>query len=867
MSFGDIAKTTAAAGVPKIGLPVGGLSFLSGSGTQPITTSFYDSDSKIKILKSLTQIDPFIAWEALDLSEYSQKFLYEFVILNDGSVEKTFVFPINPQNITINVPAAVNVTATMRGILEEHNGAPLRQISIAGTTGVSPKNVISRDKPESESSLLTGLGKALFGDTIKAAQRTIKAAEETINAMDAAISGQGPEPKYNNAITSNLDVKKLQAELSLDYGYQTIHELARFLDFYLAKKKTSTGKNYRLVFQMHKDKMYYDVTLNNFSFIKSAGTLEYNYSLNLTAWKRRASPVGIRKAKTVDLGEQTKLDIGQRLGMAVNAIKKGRKTIAEAQGVLSAIKSDFQQVVNNINEAVLLSNDIIGLAISVVDFVGFGDPNNSVWSYMQTELNKTLALALSNPVFKALIDGIESLLTGLGQGLESQNSPAATTASKDLEDDGSILSAASPQNQQDYDYRSSVIFDPVIVSQAFQNTPVSSLNSSGLNEILEDQLEKIRLLTPDDLRQKRNFIANFTEDVENYFINNANSETGVDTSNVEILYALNEVVLGFDMLIAALEDSTDVREDDYNAFYRDFAISNGINFENSQSKFYVPFPYGSSLESLALNYLGNPDRWIEIAAINGLKAPYIDENGFEISLLNSAIGNSVTIADTSNLYIGQIVQVISDTKKPVSRKIKSIDQYSAIESIITFESVENETLSGYKLSDNARIKTFLPNTVNSLKLIAIPSQQDPTISGRIRLGAQIEDLNGIARTAKTDFLLNSDGDIVFTSGGDVKTASGLTNLIQAALIKLRTKTGYLIQHPEFGAGIEPGTSSSEIDVNLIFQAIKASFDEDERFSGILSTSIEKTGNAVNIKLLLGVAGSESLLPLETSIPI
>lgn len=76
-----------------------------------------------------------------------------------------------------------------------------------------------------------------------------------------------------------------------------------------------------------------------------------------------------------------------------------------------------------------------------------------------------------------------------------------------------------------------------------------------------------------------------------------------------------------------------------------------------------------------------------------------------------------------------------------------------------------------------------------------------------------------------------------------------------------------MQHPEFGAAIDPGTPTSEIDLKAVYEFIQSSFAEDERFSGILSSQIEKVGNSVTIKLLLGIAGSDSLLPLETSIPL
>ena len=49
------------------------------------------------------------------------------------------------------------------------------------------------------------------------------------------------------------------------------------------------------------------------------------------------------------------------------------------------------------------------------------------------------------------------------------------------------------------------------------------------------------------------------------------------------------------------------------------ARASGIAFTVPTSKFAVPFPYGMTLEMLAAQYLGSRDRWMEIAALNGLR--------------------------------------------------------------------------------------------------------------------------------------------------------------------------------------------------------------------------------------------------------
>jgi len=82
------------------------------------------------------------------LSRWSQKFPYRLLVLeskpdsnepksdNKYSLVSGFRLPVNPQEISVDTPFAIGVTVTSQGILEEHNGFPLKQISIQGTTGV-----------------------------------------------------------------------------------------------------------------------------------------------------------------------------------------------------------------------------------------------------------------------------------------------------------------------------------------------------------------------------------------------------------------------------------------------------------------------------------------------------------------------------------------------------------------------------------------------------------------------------------------------------------------------------------------------------------------------------------------------------------
>ena len=63
-------------------------------------------------------------------------------------------------------------------------------------------------------------------------------------------------------------------------------------------------------------------------------------------------------------------------------------------------------------------------------------------------------------------------------------------------------------------------------------------------------------------------------------------------------------------------------------FVSALAATSDIAFTIPNSKIQVPVPFGLTMEQIAMRYLGDPQLWLEIATLNDLREPYIDENGF-----------------------------------------------------------------------------------------------------------------------------------------------------------------------------------------------------------------------------------------------
>src|SRR5271166_1809368 len=115
---------------------------------------------------SSLQNDPFINFVGLNTSDFRQPYSYELCIFDGVNVIDSIVLPIAPQHIQMTTPPAINTTVTMKGIIEEHNGAPLRNITISGTMGVAPIDLM-QSGTQSSSNAITSYLNTIFKNTIQ----------------------------------------------------------------------------------------------------------------------------------------------------------------------------------------------------------------------------------------------------------------------------------------------------------------------------------------------------------------------------------------------------------------------------------------------------------------------------------------------------------------------------------------------------------------------------------------------------------------------------------------------------------------------------------------------------------------------------
>lgn len=750
-----------------------------------------------------------------------------------------FVLPITPQQLNITDQFAIGTTATLRGVGEEHNGVKFKMISCSGTMGVWPYRESVTHSPTSP-----GLIRSLFGGTLDAVGDVVTSIRNTVNAFTTGSTASKP-----------ITVHPQDSQAG-DYstGYYHAMALEQFLEQYAEAKKNPDNAGWRLVFDIPKQNQSLVVSPIGFTWAQNVNKpLEVNYSMQLRAWRRINLA---NKAVSVNLSIN-KVSPGL-LQTLLNTVTAARVVMAKSFDLIHAVRSDADKPLEILRQTSLLLKDGAGVGIAASDLPKqiARDYQSSITDFV---FNNRIAITQANtsPDVRRVVDNIVIDKNSV-EGLSSDAVAGGQVGVGALN-----FQNASPTNE--------VFAEPDRFFEVFDAVPTSSLSlTTNQQNELNDILDDIRTITVDDLREFRNTISELSYQISNHFgsstdyYNNlygkgpAQERTqplGLD--EYEILNALYGVMEGYDVLTATTYFD-DIQKTTNMEFVAGLADSSDIAFSIPNSKIIAPVPYGLTIEGIALRYLNDAQRWLEIATLNNLREPYIDETGFQKSLLSNGVDRQITVSDSENLYIGQLVTLKSATALPSPRKILGIDILSETSVLLTLDGAPD--LDTYTLADLAYLQAYLPGTVNSQQKIFIPSdllapEEDGIVTPSAVAG---DDLVGLS---KVDWLLTESGDLATTGFGDFRLSAGLTNLIQALKIKLGTVKGTMITNPEFGLGLRAGMSSSDLNAQNVYDTIAKLIADDDRFGGIEKLQIEQKPGVLTINLSVFLANQTGVLPL------
>jgi hypothetical protein len=813
--------------------------------------------------------DFFLNNYSINGTDWAKTYGYQFVILdaaNGNNQIASLSFNLAPQTINIDVPTAVTTAVAMKGIVENHNGAPLRKISIRGTTGVQPQLIgDASSQPGSENTL-----DFMFKNTIQAAGAVATQANQFASTIGSLLG---------NTNTPNLPPLNLDTSDPVPgnaSGYYWVHTLIRFLDSYLAYKKVRKYSAYRLQFRMYKDQMYWTCTLNGYSIRKLPGTLEYEYDINLTAWRRDVVSAN-NKAQTIATVNSQTLN---KFATALSALTQARTLISTSLSVLQGVNADIQNsFMTPLREAILLGSEIVGAVETIADFPStfIASIKASFYSALRAsnQFNPNIASAVDQAVAKQNI--YPSSATPVTNA--SQLGLGVSTTRSILNEQDSLAQATLTPIPNNGNPIEQIFNNPTANSAIFSMFPIDSLDlTPAQSAAVAAERARVSAYTVQDLKTNRDSIRSFMYATSQFFgggnaaynrIYNLPpppvTSAKIDTYILELLSQMNDAVQAYDSMINLIQSLPTQPTNDYYQYYAALAQQNGLTFNNNTSKFYIPMPYGGSLESLAAQYLGNNDRWIEIAALNGLRDPYIDEVGFNVPLLVNAAANIVSVADTSKLFVGQAVQIQADNLQPTYSVISQIDILSSVQAYISLAGVGTD-VTGYTVANNASIFAYEPDTVNSSMMIAIPTDNPVNVEGQIKLTPEPSDLTTLVQMAKVDFLLTSTGDVAITSAGDILFAIGVANLVQAANMKMQTEIGSIISNMLYGSPAQPGRSVADMSATDVIAMLQTAFNSDSRFGPVLAAQTEITGPTVAVSIVVQVANSSVNLPIVTQLP-
>ncbi len=412
----------------------------------------------------------------------------------------------------------------------------------------------------------------------------------------------------------------------------------------------------------------------------------------------------------------------------------------------------------------------------------------------------------------------------------------------------------------------------------FSSVQVGDLHlSPALASAIAEERDRVRNLTRLDFEQRRDAIAQTAAVFANAIgMGNAtyNATYGLEApatlsidvatdEDMDVLYSLNQLVVEMNRLVVTNDNEPGSKLSSI-AAVAGLATKSGIAFRMPRSKFAVPFPYGSTLEMLSFRYLGDPNRWHEIAALNGLQTPFVDEEGFILPFLTNGADNRFTVADAKNLFVGQPVWLSSRSVIRSQRRITKIDHLSPTLHLITVDGPAN--LDGLTTLANAQVQAFLPNTVNSQQVIYIPSDQEPKEQDfKTKAIAGVDEYDQLLSVGGVDLLLTPSNDLIVTPDGDTRWSVGLTNIIQQVRLALGVRQGTLLHHPEFGLPIEVGMSLADLSASDVVKAAQTMFAGNPTFTGVVAAKVDAQGPVARLGLAISVAGTSQLIPVSVEV--
>jgi hypothetical protein len=804
---------------------------------------------------------PFWPQEEIDPVRWNRTYPYQLLVVEakkdpggeDGVswqavADWQFTFPLSLEALTESNRVATTTTVTQGGIIEESNGVPLRQFKLRGTFGV----LAARGRAPQQQT--PDVAQALAGGTIQA----LGGVQDALNALSQSLSGI-PPVNPNTYDPAEFDTTETGASLvSKTSGYFQYHKLRQFIETYSELRRRREGRNMRLAFANWKDKTVYLVSINGWDTPRSSQSpLEYPFELGLLAFRR----VKLEKGGFLaTLPKPVRRDPGA-LARIVTTVSNARKVVQGLSKAAAAAVGDIERLIlEPLREVVLFAKDAGGGALTLAELPD-AIKQRAKSAYIQAQGKGPAATQIAGTQ-------TDSVKKQLQQGRQAANetrdmvTPRARAArARAL----AIHPAAAPFDKPQFNY------------EFFASVPMGQLElGPAVTAQIAEERNRVQSLRRKDFEARRDQVRRAADRLavafgagnstfeETYGVVVAPMKSAPTDSDWEALWALNAAAQALDSLAATGDNEPTARENSVEvmaALHR----RSGIAFQIPVSKFAAPLRYGETLEQLSERYLGDPNRYGEIVALNGLKAPFIDEVGFDLSLMVNGSADTVVVPTAEvdeRLTMGQLVYIWSNAKTRTTRRILSMRVVGAQTAV----QVDGDPdMGSYLVADGAKLSSFLPGTVNSQQLVYIPSSSQPADDSFItRSIPGIDEFDKMVQVGGVDLLLDSENDLIVTPDGDTRLAAGLTNVLQSTRVEMGVERGSLLHHKSYGLPIKVGSSSADVTPKELVAAIRRMLQENPAYSRIDQVSVTQNAGALQAAIGVQISGTEQTVPISFS---
>ena len=454
--------------------------------------------------------------------------------------------------------------------------------------------------------------------------------------------------EHNGVVFKDLNITGTFGQRPTDTvsGFEYFNQFRNYLRSYAELKKNANQKNAQLYFINRKDSEYLVVEPLRFSLERSASSpFLYNYKLALKVLgMKKPSPAG------GILGEIfNKID--NVITKVVDYIQQARFVMLSSQQLLKNVKRDFvETVLEPIETTALAFKTLKGLTYTLLDL-----PNS-------------VLVELSDRTVKAFLDTAK------------QNRVNGDPTFAHIKFPVNTLEESQINKYKSFNILTPQAKDALTISQLtdkekifFNNAIAESLVKP--ESFYFDLIDNI-IATRDNLSDKTGVGDSFYNTLEGrvpeYSPNRSNRTPRVDEL---------DAFIGLDLAHRAIQYILSAKElfgETLNEYIADVEnkYNDQIFIPEPQSVDEVLLQYGHTLESLAMEYLGDATRWIDIAILNRLKFPYISDDPSFTNVKKT--GDKILIPresapDESNIPITKqlsITQGFNETEKNLGVDIK-----------------------------------------------------------------------------------------------------------------------------------------------------------------------------------------------------